>query len=526
MYKTKLLIKYKKSILGLFFVVFLLGSFNLSFRHGALTIQNKVFAETMETTNIESQQVSTESQVTVNFLDSNHQPIQAPESFMAKIGQHIWVLSPENKVDQINEAVHHFYIAPAILGYSFQAETSNFLILVNKEATSNIINLYYQKNSPEIVYSFDYEYAADTPDKSLQLPNNFILKKGENPPVIKLPDGYELSKIVDNKGNSYMTTIEAINSQLDDDSHTFKLIVSAKPSPLDFTVEQPNNKATNQSFSGLYGENYQLPIASHLSFEGKDYQAIVKITKKDWTGKESTVLIDKSDELSSLLNGGFLLGKYDSAELSISVAYKEEAPLSLSTPKNEEKKSSGQTPNSSTSKLPKENKKPISTTLQKDQNQAKVESSTSQVTNKVNSSSSTSKNEESNKVFVQSPTSKASPAKILKENKSPISTTLQKDQNQAKKILQAEPKLPTAQSNSEEKTSKANVGSAVSDSSKTKRTAKASSSIFKMNQQAHMLKLRIAGMAGLAVGTAVAFGILEGLKTILQHLGNLNQLFK
>ncbi|ABJ73409.1 hypothetical protein LACR_1925 [Lactococcus cremoris subsp. cremoris SK11] len=47
-----------------------------------------------------------------------------------------------------------------------------------------------------------------------------------------------------------------------------------------------------------------------------------------------------------------------------------------------------------------------------------------------------------------------------------------------------------------------------------------------MNQKAHILKLRIAGAAGLAAGTASAYGILRALKMMLQHFGKLSNLIK
>lgn len=44
-----------------------------------------------------------------------------------------------------------------------------------------------------------------------------------------------------------------------------------------------------------------------------------------------------------------------------------------------------------------------------------------------------------------------------------------------------------------------------------------------INQEAHILKMRIAGAAGLATGTVSAYGILRALKMMIQHFGKLGK---
>ena len=44
-----------------------------------------------------------------------------------------------------------------------------------------------------------------------------------------------------------------------------------------------------------------------------------------------------------------------------------------------------------------------------------------------------------------------------------------------------------------------------------------------IDQEAHILKMRIAGAAGLATGTVSAYGILRALKMMIQHFGKLGK---
>ncbi len=367
----------------------------------------------------------------------------------------------------------YWYFVPKIGGYSFNHGTP---IKVSKDAGSNIVKLYYDTE-----YSFDYEYDKGTPNQSSPLPDSFVAKK-DDVIMSNLPEGYFISEVIDNNGKSYTDPEVAISQQEDTSPKSFKIIVSAKESNLKLTVNKPVGGESTKEFSGLYGETYQIPIDEILTTNGKTYRAIVKIQKVDWKNGITTTIIEDPEEIASLLKGNLLVGKYDSQTTSISVSYKEKAAIPPLPSKDEGDDSSPSTP-----------AKSIESSKQNEPDKQKVPAPITSITSQPEQSHDKEKVKEKN---VEEPKKTAPIQKSERPSQSP--------ENQIKAPLA--PPTPSF--------------------STTQKAIANRSIASEVNQKAHILKLRIAGAAGLAAGTASAYGILRALKMMLQHFGKLSNLFK
>ncbi|KZK41899.1 hypothetical protein N41_0036 [Lactococcus cremoris] len=415
------------------------------------------------------------SQVTVEFLDTKGKSIRANDTITANVGDYIWIVSLGVNSEQMKFGVY-WYFVPKIGGYSFNHGTP---IKVSKDAGSNIVKLYYDTE-----YSFDYEYDKGTPNQSSPLPDSFVAKK-DDVIMSNLPEGYFISEVIDNNGKSYTDPEVAISQQEDTSPKSFKIIVSAKESNLKLTVNKPVGGESTKEFSGLYGETYQIPIDEILTTNGKTYRAIVKIQKVDWKNGITTTIIEDPEEIASLLKGNLLVGKYDSQTTSISVSYKEKAAIPPLPSKDEGDEGDDSSPSTPV--------KSIESSKQNEPDKQKVPAPITSITSQPEQSHDKEKVKEKN---VEEPKKTAPIQKSERPSQSP--------ENQIKAPLA--PPTPSF--------------------STTQKAIANRSIASEVNQKAHILKLRIAGAAGLAAGTASAYGILRALKMMLQHFGKLSNLIK
>ena len=415
------------------------------------------------------------SQVTVEFLDTKGKSIRANDTITANVGDYIWIVSLGVNSEQMKFGVY-WYFVPKIGGYSFNHGTP---IKVSKDAGSNIVKLYYDTE-----YSFDYEYDKGTPNQSSPLPDSFVAKK-DDVIMSNLPEGYFISEVIDNNGKSYTDPEVAISQQEDASPKSFKIIVSAKESNLKLTVNKPVGGESTKEFSGLYGETYQIPIDEILTTNGKTYRAIVKIQKVDWKNGITTTIIEDPEEIASLLKGNLLVGKYDSQTTSISVSYKEKAAIPPLPSKDEGDEGDDSSPSTPA--------KSIESSKQNEPDKQKVPAPITSTTSQPEQSHDKEKVKEKN---VEEPKKTAPIQKSERPSQSP--------ENQIKAPLA--PPTPSF--------------------STTQKAIANRSIASEVNQKAHILKLRIAGAAGLAAGTASAYGILRALKMMLQHFGKLSNLIK
>lgn len=415
------------------------------------------------------------SQVTVEFLDTKGKSIRANDTITANVGDYIWIVSLGVNSEQMKFGVY-WYFVPKIGGYSFNHGTP---IKVSKDAGSNIVKLYYDTE-----YSFDYEYDKGTPNQSSPLPDSFVAKK-DDVIMSNLPEGYFISEVIDNNGKSYTDPEVAISQQEDTIPKSFKIIVSAKESNLKLTVNKPVGGESTKEFSGLYGETYQIPIDEILTTNGKTYRAIVKIQKVDWKNGITTTIIEDPEEIASLLKGNLLVGKYDSQTTSISVSYKEKAAIPPLPSKDEGDEGDDSSPSTPA--------KSIESPKQNEPDKQKVPAPITSTTSQPEQSHDKEKVKEKN---VEEPKKTAPIQKSERPSQSP--------ENQIKAPLA--PPTPSF--------------------STTQKAIANRSIASEVNQKAHILKLRIAGAAGLAAGTASAYGILRALKMMLQHFGKLSNLIK
>lgn len=415
------------------------------------------------------------SQVTVEFLDTKGKSIRANDTITANVGDYIWIVSLGVNSEQMKFGVY-WYFVPKIGGYSFNHGTP---IKVSKDAGSNIVKLYYDTE-----YSFDYEYDKGTPNQSSPLPDSFVAKK-DDVIMSNLPEGYFISEVIDNNGKSYTDPEVAISQQEDTSPKSFKIIVSAKESNLKLTVNKPVGGESTKEFSGLYGETYQIPIDEILTTNGKTYRAIVKIQKVDWKNGITTTIIEDPEEIASLLKGNLLVGKYDSQTTSISVSYKEKAAIPPLPSKDEGDEGDDSSPSTPV--------KSIESSKQNEPDKQKVPAPITSITSQPEQSHDKEKVKEKN---VEEPKKTAPIQKSERPSRSP--------ENQIKAPLA--PPTPSF--------------------STTQKAIANRSIASEVNQKAHILKLRIAGAAGLAAGTASAYGILRALKMMLQHFGKLSNLIK
>ena len=221
------------------------------------------------------------SQVTINYLDSDSgKSISPSKNIDVNVGDYVWFISFANKSTEQFKMGIYWCVAPPITGYSFDHETP---IKVKENPEENVVNLYYNADPLPAKYTFNYEYAKDTPDQSEALPPSQIVEKGDSISS-NLPYGYSISEVVnlDDESESYPSIGEALESQNGSEAKTFRVIVSANKSSLKLTVREPNGEIKIENFSGLYGATYQLPIEKNLIFNGKIYHAIITITKRDW----------------------------------------------------------------------------------------------------------------------------------------------------------------------------------------------------------------------------------------------------
>ena len=415
------------------------------------------------------------SQVTVEFLDTKGKSIRANDTITANVGDYIWIVSLGVNSEQMKFGVY-WYFVPKIGGYSFNHGTP---IKVSKDAGSNIVKLYYDTE-----YSFDYEYDKGTPNQSSPLPDSFVAKK-DDVIMSNLPEGYFISEVIDNNGKSYTDPEVAISQQEDTSPKSFTIIVSAKESNLKLTVNKPVGGESTKEFSGLYGETYQIPIDEILTTNGKTYRAIVKIQKVDWKNGITTTIIEDPEEIASLLKGNLLVGKYDSQTTSISVSYKEKAAIPPLPSKDEGDEGDDSSPSTPA--------KSIESPKQNEPDKQKVPAPITSTTSQPEQSHDKEKVKEKN---VEEPKKTAPIQKSERPSQSP--------ENQIKAPLA--PPTPSF--------------------STTQKAIANRSIASEVNQKAHILKLRIAGAAGLAAGTASAYGILRALKMMLQHFGKLSNLIK
>ena len=317
---------------------------------------------------------------------------------------------------------------------------------------------------------FNYEYAKDTPDQSEALPPSQIVEKGDSISS-NLPYGYSISEVVnlDDESESYPSIGEALESQNGSEAKTFRVIVSANKSSLKLTVREPNGEIKIENFSGLYGATYQLPIEKNLIFNGKIYHAIITITKRDWRMGTSIRLAQSPDEIASLLKEDILVGKYDSSVISIDVSYEEKGIVPI-PPSDGGDNSSSSTQSSEKTADKRDTEK---------NNEDKIVSSTT------------------------------TPPPASKENSVDKKKEVKQVHSENKVIPKKEIKVflapPTPSFSSSEK------------------VIASPSVTSEIDQEAHILKMRIAGAAGLATGTVSAYGILRALKMMIQHFGKLGK---
>lgn len=543
--------KIKKRILGLFLVIFAIEIFpNITFNpfssnHDKIFNQNKVFAE--EINPVASKIMPTPSTikqetVTINFLNVDNPAVKVQKSEMmtVNVGDYVWV-GLETLPMASTKSLHHIYYIPKISNYSYQYDDAVTPLLVTENSATNVINLYYKRDTSQVTinflnsdnvpiqpsetitanvgdyiwivslgvnseqekfgiqwyfapeldgysfqsgtpikvskdsgsnvvnlyydtkYSFEYEYDKRTPNQSSPLPASFVAKK-DDIIMSNLPEGYFISEVIDNNGKSYANPEVAISQQQDSSPQSFKIIVSAKQSNLKLTVNKPEGGEFIKEFSGLYGEIYQIPIDEILTANGKIYHVIIKIHKVDWKNGITRTIIEDPEEIASLLKGNLLVGKYDSATTSISISYKEKAAIIPIPPAN------GKGEDKSPQVPSKNSEERI--TEKKEISQVSVNQSKEKVEEKPKQSTTVRAND--------------LPEKLLKAPLAP-----------------PRPSFPATQGVIANRSITDNI-----------------------NQKAHILKLRIAGAAGLAAGTASAYGILRALKMMLQHFGKLSNLIK
>ena len=410
------------------------------------------------------------SQVTINYLDSDSgKSISPSKNVDVNVGDYVWIISFANKSTEQFKMGIYWCVAPPITGYSFDHGTP---IKVKENPEENVVNLYYNADPLPAKYTFNYEYAKDTPDQSETLPPSQIVEKGDSVSS-KLPYGYSISKVVnvDDENESYSSLEEALENQKGSEAKTFRVIVSANKSSLKLTVHEPNGEIKIEDFSGLYGATYQLPIEKNLIFNGKIYHAIITITKRDWRMGTSISLAQSPDEIASLLKDNILVGKYDSSVISIDVSYKEEGIVPI-PPSDGGDNSSSSTQSS---------EKTADKTDTEKNNEDKIVSSTT------------------------------TPPPVSKEKESSVEKKKEVEQvhSENKGVPKKEIKLPLAPPTPSFSTAEKVIASP--------------SVTSEINQEAHILKMRIAGAAGLATGTVSAYGILRALKMMIQHFGKLGK---
>ncbi len=408
------------------------------------------------------------SQVTINYLDSDSgESISPSKNVDVNVGDYVWIISFANKSTEQFKMGIYWCVAPPITGYSFDHETP---IKVKENPEENVVNLYYNADPLPAKYTFNYEYAKDTPDQSEALPPSQIVEKGDSVSS-KLPYGYSISEVIDENGKVYSSPTEALEKQSGSNPKTFRIIVSANKSSLKLTVHEPNGEIKIEDFSGLYGATYQLPIEKKLIFNGKIYHAIITITKRDWRMDTSISLAQSPDEIASLLKDNILVGKYDSSVISIDVSYKEEGIVPI--PPSD----GGDNSSSST------------------QSSEKTADKTD--------------NEKNNEDKIVSSTTTPPPASKEKESSVEKKKEVEQVHSENKVIPKKEIKIPLAPPTPSFSTAEKVIASP--------------SVTSEINQEAHILKMRIAGAAGLATGTVSAYGILRALKMMIQHFGKLGK---
>lgn len=556
MKKIKLIIREKNVIFGLLLVIFIVGFFpNIKFNsdslsHGNVKIENRVTADTI--TNVAEQ-----GKVTINFYDSvnRNSKVQSSETMTVNVGEYVWPVNLGDTADQSLKNVYHIYQIPQIANYTYQSSSQSTALLVTDNPANNVINLYYKRDKSQVTinyldsdsgksispsknidvnvgdyvwfisfanksteqfkmgiywcvappitgysfdhgtpikvkenpeenvvnlyynadplpakYTFNYEYAKDTPDQSEALPPSQIVEKGDSISS-NLPYGYSISEVVnlDDESESYPSIGEALESQNGSEAKTFRVIVSANKSSLKLTVREPNGEIKIENFSGLYGATYQLPIEKNLIFNGKIYHAIITITKRDWRMGTSIRLAQSPDEIASLLKEDILVGKYDSSVISIDVSYEEKGIVPI-PPSDGGDNSSSSTQSSEKTADKRDTEK---------NNEDKIVSSTT------------------------------TPPPASKENSVDKKKEVKQVHSENKVIPKKEIKVPLAPPTPSFSSSEKVIASP--------------SVTSEIDQEAHILKMRIAGAAGLATGTVSAYGILRALKMMIQHFGKLGK---
>ena len=473
-----------------------------------------------------------QSQVTINFFNSENQSskVQDSETMTVNVGEYVWAVDFGAMANQSLSNVYHMYQIPQIANYTYQSSSQSSPLLVTDNPANNVINLYYKRDKSQVTinyldsdsgesispsknvdvnvgdyvwiisfdhgtpikvkenpeenvvnlyynadplpakYTFNYEYAKDTPDQSEALPPSQIVEKGDSVSS-KLPYGYSISEVIDENGKVYSSPTEALEKQSGSNPKTFRIIVSANKSSLKLTVHEPNGEIKIEDFSGLYGATYQFPIEKNLIFNGKIYHAIITITKRDWRMDTSISLAQSPDEIASLLKDNILVGKYDSSVISIDVSYKEEGIVPI--PPSD----GGDNSSSST------------------QSSEKTADKTD--------------NEKNNEDKIVSSTTTPPPASKEKESSVEKKKEVEQAHSENKVIPKKEIKVPLAPPTPSFSTAEKVIASP--------------SVTSEINQEAHILKMRIAGAAGLATGTVSAYGILRALKMMIQHFGKLGK---
>ena len=494
MKKIKLIIREKNVIFGLLLVIFVVGFFpNIKFNsdslsHGNVKIENRVAADTIT-------DVAEKETVTINFYDSvnRNSKVQSSETMTVNVGEYVWPVNLGDTADQSLKNVYHMYQIPQIANYTYQSSSQSSPLLVTDNPANNVINLYYKNDKQQSQVTINFfnsenqsskvqdsetitvnvgEYAKDTPDQSEALPPSQIVEKGDSVSP-KLPYGYSILKVVnvDDESESYSSLEEALENQKGSEAKTFRVIVSANKSSLKLTVHEPNGEIKIEDFSGLYGATYQLPIEKNLIFNGKIYHAIITITKRDWRMGTSISLAQSPDEIASLLKDNILVGKYDSSVISIDVSYKEEGIVPI--PPSD----GGANSSSST------------------QSSEKTADKTD--------------NEKNNEDKIVSSTTTPPPASKEKESSVEKKKEVEQVHSENKVMPKKEIKVPLAPPTPSFSTAEKVIASP--------------SVTSEINQEAHILKMRIAGAAGLATGTVSAYGILRALKMMIQHFGKLGK---
>ncbi|RZI48968.1 lectin-like domain-containing protein [Lactococcus kimchii] len=253
--------------------------------------------------------------VQVNYLDETGQKIQTSSTLFAPAGAELSVGAEEDTA-----AGSYQFAAPMIPNYVFDKSAP---IRVS-DLSENQINVYYKKRATA---SFSYKYASNTPDQSPSLPDMFSVSAAADgkipmPDLPQLPPAYYVSAVVDANGQTYPTVAAALAALKNGESANYSLLISAKNTQVTFQEKSITGLLSTKKWAALAGSMYEIPVmATATDVKGNSYEAVVKVVKKAWDGSISSSSSATDSTLEKQVSEHLLTGKYDSAELSISVSY-------------------------------------------------------------------------------------------------------------------------------------------------------------------------------------------------------------